>query len=149
MIDTSKPINDILTLIEEIEASPGYTEFLLQNKLNEAVKANDTGTIMQMIYDDGFNIHSYKEGSITPLMWASQYGFIDIITILLNLQVDVNAVSFGGFTALTDAVLHGHLEVAKLLIENGADKSVLTDLNQNLRDITKNEDIIALLDGST
>jgi ankyrin repeat protein len=146
---TPMNVNPLLNLIDEIESSPAYYQFTLQNKLNQAVLAHDTTTVMNIAYNNEFDIHGYSQGSITPLMWASQNGFIDIMIIMINLNVDVNFKSFGGFTALTDAVINGHVEAVQLLLSSGADKTVLNNLGQTLVQLAKNNDIIALLEEST
>jgi ankyrin repeat protein len=115
---TPMNVNPLLSMIDMIESSPAYYQFSLQNKLNQAVLAHDTDTVMNIVYNNDFDIHGYSQGSITPLMWASQNGFIDIMIIMINLNVDVNAVSFAGFTALTDAVINGHVEAVQLLLSN-------------------------------
>ena len=142
MKDYLEELNDYITAIE---SSPGYAESLLKNKLIDAVRNNNVNTVMDIIYKDGLDVHSFKNGEITPLMWASQYGFIDIMLIMINLQVDVNQMSYGGYTALSDAVVNNNLEAVQLLLTHGADKSIVNSLGHSLSEMTKNVDILELL----
>ncbi len=64
-------------------------------------------------------------------MMAASDGDIAEITKLLEKGVDVNAKDFQGETALMVAALKGHLDIAKLLVENGADIHARPDFNNN------------------
>ena len=84
----------------------------------------------------------------TALMYAAQYGFLDSVKILLKAGADIDAqtnagnkdngyycnedicIQYGERTALMYAVQEGNLEVAKYLVENGADLK-LTDSQGN------------------
>ena len=84
----------------------------------------------------------------TALMYAAQYGFLDSVKILLDAGADIDAqtntgnkdngyycnedicIQYGERTALMYAVQEGHLDIAKYLVENGADLK-LTDSQGN------------------
>ena len=57
--------------------------------------------------------------NITVLMMAVQHGYTEIVSTLLKKGVDVNIKDRNGYTALTYAAGEGHIEIAKLLIEQG------------------------------
>ena len=59
----------------------------------------------------------------TPLMWASQEGYISIVDFLLEAGADVNFADPGGFTPLKQAVGESHVDLAELLLLRGADVS--------------------------
>lgn len=71
--------------------------------------------------------HKTLEGHIftrTPLVFAAEFGYMEIVKFLLDAGADVNAVngdSSSSTTALIAAAGNGHSEVVELLIENGAD----------------------------
>ena len=68
------------------------------------------------------NMRSENEG-FTPLMVAANYGFFDLVEMLLAAGADVNAQSDGGTTALILAVSPKQEESAKIisrLLEGGA-----------------------------
>jgi hypothetical protein len=60
----------------------------------------------------------------TPLYYASSFGLLRTVRFLINKGVPLDAPGsrFGG-TALHGAILRGHLKIAKLLLEAGADAS--------------------------
>jgi hypothetical protein len=65
------------------------------------------------------NIVSLNKGR-TPLMIAAEEGQSAIVKALLNNKVAVDAKDFNGTTALMLAVIRDHLDVAKILLQHGA-----------------------------
>jgi len=57
----------------------------------------------------------------TPLFPAACAGFEDCVTLLLDSRCDPTVANRDGDSALFEAVRHGHLDIAALLIERGAD----------------------------
>lgn len=57
----------------------------------------------------------------TPVMQASRHGHANIISLILQHQIDINATTAYGVTALTLAARGGHLQVVRLLVEAGID----------------------------
>lgn len=68
------------------------------------------------------NQHDSKGGTI--LMWASRYGLVDLVKVLLKAKADVKLANNNGITALHLAAVTGSTEIAELLIEHGADVDV-------------------------
>jgi ankyrin repeat protein len=64
---------------------------------------------------------------VTPLIMASQEGYIEIVEMLLHHDAQVNLRSKKGTTALFAASAFGHTQVVTLLLRHGADPSVMTD----------------------
>lgn len=64
-------------------------------------------------------LHRSKDGT-TPLMLASALGREEIIKLLLQEKVDVNAIDYQGDTALNYAVSRNQILAAALLMKNGA-----------------------------
>lgn len=61
-----------------------------------------------------------KDGT-SPLMYASEYGHLNVVNYLLGVWVDVNYVRpSDGMTALMLASLNGNIEVVKALLKKGA-----------------------------
>jgi len=57
----------------------------------------------------------------TPLIKASAYGRIRVVTLLLEKGADVNKHNEGGETPLHYATRHGHVKVMEILLDHGAD----------------------------
>jgi ankyrin repeat protein len=71
-------------------------------------------------------VNAKNENGCTILMIASYYGQKEVVKLLLENGVDVNARQYAedyanGRTALMLAARNGHKEVVELLIEKGAD----------------------------
>ena len=56
----------------------------------------------------------------TALMWAAEEGYKDIVESLIANGSDVNATDDFGYTALDGAVMRGEMEIAEILLRNGA-----------------------------
>ncbi len=57
----------------------------------------------------------------TPISTAAENGYLESVQALIDGRADVNFKHQFGFSALHKAIVHSHLEVFNLLIENGAD----------------------------
>jgi hypothetical protein len=57
---------------------------------------------------------------LTPLMWASRAGYVEIVELLLQYGADVHVQSSVGTTALLYAIAKTHLEIVELLLTHGA-----------------------------
>ncbi len=70
------------------------------------------------------NVRAGKWGD-TPLHRAAFWGYTEIVELLINNEVDVNAKDDYGCTALHDAAEYSHLEITKMLIGRGPDMNAL------------------------
>jgi len=61
------------------------------------------------------------EGGYTALMGASEYGYTEIVKLLIEEGADVNAQDYMGYTAFNFASKEGHTEIIKLLRDAGAE----------------------------
>lgn len=66
------------------------------------------------------------DDQVRPLHIATQQGRLDIVNLLLEKKVDVDAPTSGGVTALHFAVLGSHFEIASILIANKANINATT-----------------------
>ena len=57
----------------------------------------------------------------TPIMQAARHGHANIVSLLLQHNVDVNTKNRLGVSALTLAARGGHLQVVRLLVDTGID----------------------------
>ncbi|XP_032663691.1 ankyrin repeat domain-containing protein 40-like [Odontomachus brunneus] len=76
-------------------------------------------------------------------------GDTDAVQDLVNLGVDVNARQpVSGWTALHWACKKGYLDVAALLLKNGADKNARTETGETTMSLCNNQQILYLLSTS-
>jgi len=64
------------------------------------------------------------KGQLTPLMYAARQGGMAAIAALLDNGARMNEVSADSSTALLLATINGNFDVAKLLVERGADVTI-------------------------
>ncbi|MDD9900597.1 MAG: ankyrin repeat domain-containing protein [Alphaproteobacteria bacterium] len=69
----------------------------------------------------------YEERNWTPLIFAAQYGFTDIVQSLLDHGADVDRKNGYDSAALSYAAYFGRTDTALLLIEHGADINMQSD----------------------
>ena len=75
----------------------------------------------------GDNPNAVDKNGRTALMYAAYYGHyehVGVAKILIAAGANVNATDKNGFTALRFAAQLRHAEVAKVLLENGADPNI-------------------------
>lgn len=76
---------------------------------------------IQKVVKSKKNLEKKDTYSHTPLMYASCFGYPDIVGALIEAKADINAVGHDGCMPLHLAVQYSRLEVVKLLIKAGAD----------------------------
>mmetsp|Transcript_100490 Transcript_100490/g.181342 ORF Transcript_100490/g.181342 Transcript_100490/m.181342 type:complete len:233 (-) Transcript_100490:196-894(-) len=72
---------------------------------------------------------------MTPIMFSSQKGAADCVQRLLAAKAEVNAVEEDGWSALHFAAKEGHYHVCQLLLEGGADPTMLNIDDQSALDV--------------
>lgn len=60
-------------------------------------------------------------GGMTPLLYASRDGRLEIARLLLDAKADVNQADVNAIAPLISAISNHHLDLARLLLERGAD----------------------------
>ena len=79
---------------------------------------------------------------------AALNGKINFVKLLIKNNADVNVQNRGGMTALMRACHRGDLEMTKMLLDAGADKSIKKgdiDALYHAREYGENEEVIKLL----
>ena len=88
--------------------------------LNSKEKKNSRDIIKILLENDAdFNLNTHN---YTVLMWASLWGYTDIVKLLLNAQADINAIDANNKTALIYATDNGHTDIVQLLKAASATK---------------------------
>ena len=137
-----------------------------QNNMTKAAQQNNTANTMQAYtsqcametavregnfedmvncVNNGASVNGFGDMSITPLMWAAHHGRVSMMIWLCDRGADIEVVSWGGFTALTDAVVKGYPEAVLMLLNRGANRHVLTTSDEPLTSLTKNPEILNML----
>jgi uncharacterized protein len=71
-----------------------------------------------------------NKGGLTPLLFAAREGNLAAVNALLKAGADLNQVSKGDQTSpMLMATLNGHFDIAKLLLDKGADPKLASDAN--------------------
>ncbi|PRM96231.1 ankyrin repeat domain-containing protein [Aliarcobacter cryaerophilus] len=94
--------------------------------------------IFNMLIKAGSDINVKDKNSWTPLHWASRNNHIELVKVLIKAKAKLNEKAtygddkegFSGITPLYDSITKNNWEIAKLLIETGADVNIAreTDL---------------------
>jgi len=86
-------------------------------------ESNDDTEIVQVFLDHGVEIDQKADrgNGHTALMYAAEFGHIEVGKLLLSNGADINTVDNFNDPALNVAAFHGQLEFARMLIEMGAE----------------------------
>lgn len=85
------------------------------------------------------------EGGNTPLHWASAFGQVGVVRVLLGKGVPPDVVNGSGETPLMDAVRGGYVSVARVLIAEGADVELKNKKGENVVDMAAGNEMRELL----
>lgn len=103
------------------------------HNLFTAAQSNDLDLMREALLTADVNMRSESE-NFTPLMIAANYGFYDMVDMLLTAGADVNAQSEGGSTALSLAISPKYEESAKIvkrLLDVGADVNLVSGVGNS------------------
>ena len=98
--------------------------------ISHAVQIHDY-SMVKLLLEHGANVNEPSKNETnyfnTPLMIASWSGDYEIVKLLIEHRAVINQVDKkNGFTALIKAIINNENEIAKYLIEVGADKSIIS-----------------------
>uniref|UniRef100_A0A5K4FBL1 Acyl-CoA-binding domain-containing protein 6 n=2 Tax=Schistosoma mansoni TaxID=6183 RepID=A0A5K4FBL1_SCHMA len=85
------------------------------------IKQNDLGSLNCLLSANSNEVHSTDENGMTPLHWASDRGFSDLVSTLIRYNANINAKDAEGQTPLHYACSCGHDEVIQVLLKSNAD----------------------------
>lgn len=82
----------------------------------------------------------------TPLINAAEFGHEGVVQLLLCYKPDINARDSSELqeTALHYAACYGYVNIVKLLVKEGAEKTIKNRAGKTAFDYTKNEELCAL-----
>jgi ankyrin repeat protein len=92
-------------------------------ELHEAAAAGDLAQVREFVEKDASLAKSLSPDGFPVLALAAVFGNFEVTKYLHAKGGEINAVATNGsgYNALTGAVASGHTEIAKWLLENGAD----------------------------
>ena len=99
-----------------------------QAGLFRAMNQGDTVAALSLI-QSGLDVNARDISCRTPLLWAAQWGRLEIVQALIRAGADLNVRDSQGATPLTSASQFEHFDVVQALIKAGADRSQMSDLN--------------------
>lgn len=109
-----------------------------------AVKTEDMNNVTSFLKQLGINVTDQNQR--TPIHWAADYGQVSVIEFLCKQPgVNVNAKDRFGITPLLAAVYENHEEAVKVLLANGADKSVRGPSGETPKEAAEKDSIKQLL----
>ena len=82
--------------------------------------------VVKLLLDHGADLAAVTKRCYTPLMMAVGRGRVGVAALLLSLpNINLEARTLGGWTALLSAASGGHVQVVKLLLDHGADPAAV------------------------
>jgi len=100
-------------------------------------QAGDASSVSEFLKGFKLKINEPDDDVWTPLHYASFYGHLDVVSLLLQAKADVNAVDGKGGTALHLAAGCGHAATVKALLEAGSNVKVQNAEKQTALDLVK------------
>ena len=95
----------------------------------EASATGSTPRVRELLNSDPNSVNAFSPDGFTPLGYASFFGHLETVRVLLDkgAQINVPSNNFLKAVPLRSASVAGHLEIAKLLIDRGADVNAVGD----------------------
>jgi|GEM_PF-2749609 len=118
-----KLIKNLLNLMIIMLLVTAPLSYVNASELLKAIKANDIKGVEALVKDKkqlNLLLSDENGNKRTPLMDASEFGYSDIVRLLIRYGADPNIAPNDGPSALLLASNRGHLVVVELLVENGA-----------------------------
>lgn len=116
--------------------------------IHEFATSGDPKGLKEALKAEGVSPDDLDDESHTALHFASGYGELECMKILLDAGANVDITDESGNTALHYAAGYGQVEAVKLLLEKGIDKEAKNDEEKTALDVAElNEEasVIALL----
>jgi len=102
---------------------------------------------LKLLTDKGLNLTNIQKDGTTLYHLAVEKQNINMLNFIKPYAININAKSKEGITALQKAVMKGkNHQIIKNLIANGANKNVVTDFDETLYDLAKENEALANTD---
>ena len=107
----------------DIEAATNYKYTLLI-----LASANGNAQVVKYLLNQGANVRAETDQGTNSFSLAAEKGHLNIVKLLHSKDPSIlEQKDKKGRTALIWASMKGHLDVVKFLVQNGADKNVLSN----------------------
>ncbi|XP_048258039.1 ankyrin repeat domain-containing protein 50-like [Haliotis rufescens] len=107
---------DVVELLVSKGADVSLVDKDGDNTLHFACIGGHLETVEFVLSLNVVDINSRGRGSMTPAMWATQYGHTDVVALLVGKGADVLLVDERGDNILHKACSGGHLEIVKIVL---------------------------------
>ena len=77
--------------------------------------------VVRALLDGGADVHARSKGGFTPMLFAARAGDVAVAELLRGAGANVADTAADGASALLVACVRGHLDLARFLLEHGAD----------------------------
>ena len=123
-------VNKNATVVDARDVADGHTG------LHIAIKRRDTGWLRYLL-SLGANPNLADKRGVTPLMLASQLGFVDGIAMLASKGAKVDTTNDAGETPLILAVHRHDMPMVRILLAGGADPDRSDNSGRTAREYAK------------
>ncbi len=115
-LSAKKFIKDGADLNEETESGESVLAFAIRSRCDM--------DLLMMLIDAGADAFDFDDEGVSIFDMAITYDNLEMVEYLLTQGVEVEKTNRrSGFTALMAATCYGRVEIAKVLLENGADQN--------------------------
>jgi len=88
-----------------------------------ALRAGCDSELLMLLIENGSDIFDFDDEGVSILDMAVTYNNLEMVEYLIGKGLDINKTSRrSGFTSLMAAACYGRIEIAKILLENGANQ---------------------------
>jgi len=156
-VNTTDPAGNSLIMLAARNGDFRTLEYLLKNNPN-LHKQNKYGESAMLLAAFAGSLQSVKAlveagaeidpDGWTPLIYAAFEGHAAVVRYLLTLDIDIDAQSDTGITALMAACRNNRIEIVRILLEQDADLDLQNQSKQTALDLAVSggyTDIVALL----
>lgn len=132
-------------ILLKAQANPNIKEQHGFSPLEIAARNEDLESAI-LLMKHGARVNSVDEYGNSPLYWALIRNNSEMVYLFLNAGADVNNEDFYDNSLLHSMAEAGNAEFVELLLIYGADRFVKNMMEQGIKDLTNNQQIVDLLE---
>lgn len=121
-----------------------------ESVLATAIRHHCDEDLISLLIDSGADIFYFDNEGVSIFDMAITYGNIFMVKYIIDKGIDVNQTQRrSGFTPLMCAACYGRTEIAKILLDNGANKDIKESKGFNATDFARKmnkKSVLVLLD---